>query len=101
MSGKSGAVDFGTDVSEWPRISENDQSDTVLDKVAFLTEEQDPFAEAKMEELKNWTENDVFERVEDQGQLKISTRWALTEKKDGRRKARLVARGFLEKNDPH
>ena len=41
-------------------------------------------------------ENDVFERVADEGQPRVTTRWIFTVKDDGRRKARLVARGFLE-----
>ena len=48
-------------------------------------------------ELEKWREYDVFEEVENVGQKVISTRWVLTSK-DGKSKARLVARGF-EDND--
>ena len=54
---------------------------------------------AKLEELENWSQNGVFEKVKDNGQTTVSVRWIITEKvKDGSPvvKARLVARGFEE-----
>src|ERR1700755_1664326 len=54
---------------------------------------------AKLCEIENWEENDVFKRVKDKGQKRVSLRWVITEKiKDGEEKckARLVARGFEE-----
>src|SRR5215469_1745322 len=55
---------------------------------------------AKMKELSNWRENDVYSEVEwDDKKKLISTRWVVTEKEkdDGKKwKARLVARGFSE-----
>ena len=59
----------------------------------------DAVSEAKMNEVKNWEENCVFEEVEDHGQEAVSVRWIVTEKqKEGKSivKARLVARGFEE-----
>ena len=69
----------------------------------------DAIKEAKMRELQNWTNNEVFQEVEDGGQQAISVRWIVKEKiKEGKTvtKARLVARGFeeetleLNKNSP-
>ena len=44
-------------------------------------------------ELDKWRDYDVYEEVEDHGQQTISVRWVVTSK-DGKPKARLVARGF-------
>ena len=61
--------------------------------------------EAKKSELKNLTDYNTFEEVEDCGQERISSRWVVTVKEahDGRKtkcKARLVARGFQENIPP-
>ena len=56
---------------------------------------------AKIGELKKWKESHVCEPVKFIGQNTISTRWVVTEKYingEKRTKARLVARGFEEKN---
>ena len=55
--------------------------------------------EAKMAEVSNMLDYDVFEEVEDEGQETIGSRWVVTAKEqhDGQKqktKARLVARGF-------
>ena len=57
--------------------------------------------EAKMAEVSNLLDYDVFEEVKDEGQETIGSRWEVTEKEkhDGQKqktKARLVARGFQE-----
>ena len=57
--------------------------------------------EAKMAEVSNLLDYDVFEEVEDKGQETIGSRWVITakEKHDGQKqktKARLVAPGFQE-----
>ena len=57
--------------------------------------------EAKMREIENLESYDVYERVEDKGQVCVGARWVVTEKQghDGQKmkvKARLVARGFQE-----
>ena len=88
MAGKTGPVDFENDVSEW---SYDEAENTNL---ALITMNDD-FHEAKLAEYQSWNENDVFERVPDEGQARVTTRWILTVKDDGSRKARLVARGFL------
>merc|ERR1712112_255644 len=61
--------------------------------------------EAKEKEIKNLEMYETFEEVEDVGQEKIGSRWIVTkkEKHDGQKqlyKARLVARGFREKEQP-
>ena len=61
--------------------------------------------EAKMAEVSNLLDYDVFEEVEDKGQETIGSRWVVTakEKHDGQKqktKARLVARGFQETMKP-
>ena len=55
--------------------------------------------EAKEEELSRFDEFDVYEEVEDEGQITLGTNWVLTEKiKDGKTitKARLTIRGDQE-----
>ena len=61
--------------------------------------------EAKMAEVNNLLDYDVFEEVEDKGQETIGSRWVVTakEKHDGQKqktKARLVAHGFQETLKP-
>ena len=61
--------------------------------------------EAKMAEVNNLLDYDVFEEVEDKGQETIRSRWVITAKEnhDGQKqktKARLVARGFQETLKP-
>ena len=61
--------------------------------------------EAKMAEVSNLLDYDVFEEVKDKGQDTIGSRWVVTtkEKHDGQKqktKARLVACGFQETSKP-
>ena len=61
--------------------------------------------EAKEKEIQNLETYETFEEVEDKGQETIGSRWIVTkkEKHDGQKqmyKARLVARGFQEKEQP-
>lgn len=63
--------------------------------------EDDEVLAAKMKELKSWKDNEVYEEEPDEDQRTMSIRWIVTEKREeGKRicKARLVARGFEEKN---
>ena len=55
---------------------------------AFFSE-SDEETSAKLTEIENWRNFDVFEAIEGT----ITTRWVLTTKEDGRKKACLVARG--------
>ena len=57
--------------------------------------------EAKKEELRRWKEYDNVERViQDEEMQVISSRWVVTEKTEGKFKARLVVRGFEEEVYP-
>ena len=85
IAGTCASLDFSEHVTSWQ--PENDSClITALGKSAFFDE--------MALELENWKENDVYEVVPDRGQSLISCRWVLTEKPNGQRKARLVARGF-------
>ena len=58
--------------------------------------------EAKIRELQNWKDHDVFTEIADDGQNGITVHWIVSEKSiDGNSsiKARLVARGFEEGED--
>ena len=59
--------------------------------------------QAKLKEISNLENYNVFEKVSDTGQERISARWVITEKEkhDGQKvkvKARLVTKGFQEKD---
>ena len=56
--------------------------------------------EAKESELKKWRHYDAYEETLEDNQDALSMRWVITEKDDGNVKARLVVRGFEEKNVP-
>ena len=62
-------------------------------EVSALNATADVYFEAKMDEMKSWKKNEVFEKVIDEGQEYLSCKWVLTQKPD-RKKARLVVRGF-------
>ena len=89
-------VDWKT-IKWWKEICETEHVYTLTAVQEYETD----VVEAKERELKNLTENDVFEYVDDKGQKAVSCRWVFTEKHnpDGSKllKARLVARGFEEK----
>ena len=52
--------------------------------------------EAKQVEIDTWTKYGAYEEVPYDGQTLISTRWVITEKAEGKIKARLVIRGYEE-----
>ena len=61
--------------------------------------------EAKIAEVSNLLDYDVFEEVKDEGQETIGSKWVVTEKEKHygqkqKTKARLVARGFQETLKP-
>ena len=60
-------------------------------------EEKSPEDVAKEKELQKWKDFEVYEEVVNKGQSTISVRWVVTQKDV--LKARLVARGFEEKDD--
>ena len=59
----------------------------------------DDFTVAKLEELENWTQKEVYDVVPDNGQIYRTCRWVLTDK-EGRKRGRLVSRGFQDSDMP-
>lgn len=89
--GSIGWYDLKKDVIDLQNVPDNEE-------LMILFNNED-VRKAKEKEMANWNENNVYEEVEDEGQMTISTRWVITEKiKNGETitKARLVARGFEE-----
>ena len=84
LLGRSDCLDFVKHVESWRQ-----EPDTCLSIF-----KGDDFTDAMGTELQNWTDHDVFDIVDDLGQPRISCRWVFSKKSDGRKKARLVARGF-------
>ena len=91
---KPSSVDW-KQVSYWEKV--------VCPESVLLVTDQDQMSQdivdAKEKELKNMTEDDVFERVPFYGQTTVSCKWMFTEKSVNEKKvvkARLVARGFEE-----
>lgn len=80
-------------------------AETLISTSARVDMDPDECEMAMKKELENWKKFDVYSEVDDDGEMgkaAISTRWVLTEKGDGKSKtvkARLVARGFEEKDD--
>ena len=72
----------------------NEVNVVIIPKNEQATEECLKAKEAELEKLREFN---AFEEVEDHGQFRISSTWAMTRKGDGVR-ARLVARGFEEEN---
>ena len=56
--------------------------------------------EAKEAELQKWKQYEAYEEVAKENQDTISMRWVVSEKDEGKVKARLVVRGFEEKDAP-
>ena len=82
-----------------------DVSEQVMDTLmcqtsdVYLSELNKDVEEAKLKELLNWSNEQVYEEIDDIGQETMSVRWVVTPKMiDGKwgTKARLVARGFEE-----
>ena len=97
------SIDWKNGVKEW---KSHDMSDIPADveNDVFVVESrhcEKKVKEAKRFELNQWEKYNVYEKVQDNGQPRISVRWVCNEKfsEDGssRVKARLVARGFEEK----
>ena len=85
QSDTSYSVDWRQHIQEWEEIQPEE---------ALISTSQSPeIAEAKLAELNKWKEFDVYEEVANDEQKTISVRWVLTAK-EGKTKARLVARGF-------
>ena len=83
------SLNWTGDVKNWKYCDSGN-----VEEVNFVDEAL--YQKAKEDEITNWIENEVFSEVEDTGQSVITTRWVFSEKPDGSKKARLVARGFQE-----
>ena len=84
-------IDLSRNVQKWRPISDDED-------IMCCSSGNDTYP-AKLAEMKNWSSNEVFEKVEDCGQNTVSVRWVITEKPENGEtviKARLVARGFEE-----
>lgn len=96
-------LDFEHGVSDWQadETEENEEHhDSCTEEEVMITSADDSLEleEAKQKELQSWDKNKVYVQVPDQGQPKISTRWIYTSKNSQTFKARLVARGFQDKD---
>ena len=89
------------DPQRWFDLSTLDEL-SVLENVGefLIMYATDEIREAKLKEMKAWDDNQVMERVPDEGQETISARWVITKKPNPphgyKIKARLVVRGFEE-----
>ena len=119
--GKIVAVDWKLHIDRWEPLddeeineeSEKDESvnidvDNTVSEVLMASIKdlnvEKRIQTAKEVELENWKNFNVYKEVKNEGQKAISVRWVLTEKdvsgsEEKRMKARLVARGFEEKED--
>ena len=79
------SMDWTDNVKEWKEV----ESEEELVAYVYSSDQM----EAMFVEMDKWQEYDVYDEVENVGQKLISTRWVLSVK-DGKTKARLVARGF-------
>lgn len=102
--GHISALDWHRDVEKWVPVLEEVEVQQPSDIVmACENAENHELERAKQEELKSWRNFGVYEEVPNMGQKALSVRWVVTEKvnSDGKKKikARLVARGFEEKEE--
>ena len=91
QQGEIAWIDLSRNVQKWRPISDDEE-------IMWCSSGNDAY-QAKLDELKKWIKNEVFEKVEDCGQNTVSARWVITEKPEDGVKARLVARGFEEDLD--
>ena len=82
---KGYCIDWSNDITEWKEID--------AEEVLIAETENPSILDAKFKELEKWVNYGVYEAVENTGQSLISVRWVCTSK-EGKVKARLVARGF-------
>ena len=109
-------LDFKNQVKAWKPLTEEQENETLFNKrergsYQMKTEEiflsasldKEKITEAKLEEIESWRRNNVFEEINDIGQDRVSVKWIVKEKiKNNMRKykARLVARGYEELDEP-
>ncbi|KAK4302495.1 hypothetical protein Pmani_025423 [Petrolisthes manimaculis] len=102
--GSLSAFDWNRDVEKWiPILEENGVQEPSEIVMACENMENQKLDKAKQEEIKSWKNFGVYEEVTNMGQNALSVRWVVTEKEnmDGKKKikARLVARGFEDKEE--
>ena len=93
-------IHWDSHVQEWETVDAVENV-LLLTKTSELSEK---VIKAKDAEVQNWIRNNVFTKVEDNGQRTISARWVITEKEsvdskgscETKTKARIVARGYEE-----
>lgn len=69
-------------------------------KLEVIVKQKDPFYDEKLKEIDKWKKNGVFEEInvndmDDNENAPVTTRWVMSDS-GGKKKARLVARGFEE-----
>ena len=92
LNGQKGNLDWEKEVDRWESVPDDVDNGSSVLCAMFHT---DTFHEAKLEELQKWRDIGVYTSVPDKGQDFITGRWVLTVK-NGRNKARFVARGFQD-----
>ncbi|KAK4327262.1 hypothetical protein Pmani_002204 [Petrolisthes manimaculis] len=102
--GSLSAFDWNRDVEKWiPILEENGVQEPSEIVMACENMENQKLDKAKQEEIKSWKNFGVYEEVTNMGQNALSVLWVVTEKEnmDGKKKikARLVARGFEDKEE--
>ena len=89
-AGENISIDW-TGIESWRAVDQTEEADICSASKTVL--------EAKQLEIANFQKFGVYRRVKDENQAYVTSRWVISEKDDGRIKARLVARGFEETND--
>ena len=83
---------------QWVRSKNEPETEEIhYAKIKETAENAEKVKEAKEKELTNLDDHAAYEEVKDIGQKVLGTRYVLTEKADGRIKARFVTKGFQEK----
>lgn len=89
------SIDLGN--IEWEMIHDTEINVTTVTASDKKTSQKTDIIVAKENELDKLTQFNTYEEVEASGQEVLSTRWVITTK-EGKTKARLVVRGFEEKD---
>ena len=96
------SIDFKHDVASWSVVStssDHSMQDEFQVNNILITEPTSEIYSAKIKELQNWSDNNVYNEVTDKGQPFMTVRWVITNKGDPSNptvKAWLVAHGFQE-----
>ena len=108
LAGTTRSIDFSRDVQHWEPTEERDEGEqlsisnvdhvTLFESAEHAGTDSDNFLDEKFAEIQSWKNNDVFDEMPFNESMKpLGTRWVLTVKPDGRRKARLVAKRFQDR----